>query len=561
MTGAAPVGDDARAVKRAAIFCRYRTCGGLRLQADRLRWTDRPGLSAAEHSRAWDTAKGNEACICISRPPPRRPAAPSDPMAGYAALSLLQMLRAARQAHLHFISGTLTAGESPIYVIGNSSADLDSMVCAVLYSYFANRSSRRHIPLINLPKVPSGAELRRLRPEFVKALWISTNTADQPWEDTPESAGPLLRDHILTVADFAEHLKQQRHVPDDQPPHITADAVLVDWNALPIRSPNAPRGTGRLEDLPGVEFSVIGCIDHHIDEGFLASGLQPHVIEKAGSCSSLVTNTLNQMGLWRTSSAPIGSGSQDGPHDEESTLGAQQAAQLALAPLLIDTVNLTAADKVTSADTQARDYLRQTIDSTHPNSRSSISQDQFYAQIQETKQNSLDLLTVNEILDRDYKQWTESAPLRPAQAVHIGFCSMVKPIPWIVRKAGDARAFLEALCGFAEQRELDIVVVMTAFSSSSGGFVRELLVCALDEGVALHALRDLEARSRSQLQLQEWKALEGADGSLAQTIRDVLSGDQNPWRRLWIQGDVTKSRKQVAPLVREAVTSPAGDRL
>ncbi|PLB51903.1 DHH phosphoesterase [Aspergillus steynii IBT 23096] len=472
------------------------------------------------------------------------------------AQSLLQMLRAARQTHLRFVSGALSPAESPIYVIGNSSADLDSMVCALVYSYFANRTSRRHIPLINLSKVPSGPELRRLRPEFAKALWISTNMADQPWDDTPESAGPLLRDHILTVADFAEHLKQQQqHGPDGSPRHLTADAVLVDWNALPIRPTNGQRGTGRLEGLPTVEFSVVGCIDHHVDEGFLAPNLNPLVIEKAGSCSSLVTTTLHTMGLWPTPSSPT---ADSNPSEEEC-----QIARLAMAPLLIDTVNMTAADKVTAVDTRAQDILRQTLETTNTE-RSDIERD--YAQIQETKQNSLDLLTVDEILDRDYKQWAESSPLRPDRPVRIGFCSMVKPIPWIVRKAGSARAFLDALRVFAEQRNLDIVVVMTAFSSSvrDGAFVRELLVCAPDDGVAAHALRDLEARSRSQLQLQEWSDLGSAhaDGqSEAQTIRDVLSSDQVPWRRIWVQGDVTKSRKQVAPLVRETVTSPAGDRL
>ncbi|KAH8434575.1 putative exopolyphosphatase [Aspergillus melleus] len=477
-------------------------------------------------------------------------------MAGHAAQSLLQMLRAARQTHLRFIQGTLSHAESPIYVIGNSSADLDSMVCAVVYSYFANRTSHRHIPLINLPTVPSGAELRRLRPEFVKALWISTNTADQPWEETPESAGPLLRDHILTVADFAKDLEHQDRGSDGQPRQVrTVDAVLVDWNALPIRSSaDGSHGTGRLDGLPSVEFSVVGCIDHHVDEGFLGPDCNPQVIEKAGSCSSLVTNTLNDMGLWRT------------PSTSDSSKEGRQLVLLAMAPLLIDTVNMTAKDKVTAADTRARDFLRQTLASTDNNSNDptdSSAMDKYYAQIQETKQNSLDLLTVDEILDRDYKQWTETSPLRPGQPVNIGFCSMVKPIPWIVRKSGTAEAFLDSLRGFAEQRDLDIVVVMTTFNASAreGAFVRELLVCALDEGVAVHALRDLEARSRSQLQLQEWEALDGAHADNTQSIRDVLSGNQTPWRRIWVQGDVTKSRKQVAPLVREAVTSPAGDRL
>ncbi|KAA8645536.1 uncharacterized protein ATNIH1004_006955 [Aspergillus tanneri] len=46
---------------------------------------------------------------------------------------------------------------------------------------------------------------------------------------------------------------------------------------------------------------------------------------------------------------------------------------------------------------------------------------------------------------------------------------------------------------------------MTAFSSPmrNGAFVRELLVCALQEGPAVDALKDLATRSASQLDLQE----------------------------------------------------------
>ncbi|THC92281.1 hypothetical protein EYZ11_008263 [Aspergillus tanneri] len=301
-------------------------------------------------------------------------------MAGQPVHSLLSMLWAARKTHLRFIAGALPHAEAPVYVIGNPSADLDSMICALVYSYFANRSSRCHIPLINIPQVPSGPELCRLRPEFVKAFWISTNSGDP----TSEPAGSLLQNHILTVADFAEHLKQ-RGIDCDPGPHrrYAADAVLVDWNALPIPSSDGQKGKGSLDGLPMVEFTVVGCIDHHVDEGFLGPDIKPLVIEKAGSCSSLVVNTLNTMGLWT-------------PSDTEDRFPEEEpVARLALAPLLIDTVNMNAKDKVTVIDTEAWEFLRRILDS----APSAWDRDAYYRQIHETKSNSLDLLTVDEMLD------------------------------------------------------------------------------------------------------------------------------------------------------------------
>ncbi|KAB8076012.1 hypothetical protein BDV29DRAFT_189762 [Aspergillus leporis] len=454
-------------------------------------------------------------------------------MANHPEQTLFRYLKSALQTHRRFLSGALTRAEAPVYVIGNPSADLDSIISAVIYSYSANNTDRHHVPLINLPTVPSGPELRRLRPEFVKALWLSTHPpaqGEQSWEETPELAGATLRDHFLTVADFAAYLKKS--AKDGKDHQISADAVLVDWNALPIGASNGQKGQGSLDGLPTVDFNVIGCIDHHQDDGFLRPGLDLHIIEKSGSCASLVTVTLNN----RTKS------------EGAKQTAEEQIASLAVTPILIDTANMTAKDKVTQFDHQAIDILAPKL---------SKETADLYAQVLEAKQNSLDLLTVDEILDRDYKQWTETSPRQPEAPLNIGFCSMVKSIPWVVRKAGSPQDFLDAVYEFAAERELGIVVVMTAFNTSDDQFHRELLVCALDGGLAVDALQNFVEQSGSQLGLEEWSSLDGEDGrDPSQDIKGTLnSDDTNKWRRIWIPTDVTKSRKQVAPMMRSAITS------
>ncbi|PKY03884.1 DHH phosphoesterase [Aspergillus campestris IBT 28561] len=439
--------------------------------------------------------------------------------------SLLKTLRTALQTHHRFITGALSHAEPPIYVIGNPSADLDSIISAVVYAYFGNLTARQHIPLINLPNVPSGPELYRLRPEFVKALHLSTHPAldgEQAWDETPESAGALLRDHFLTVADFAAQLKIN---PGSTSGRLQADAVLVDWNALPMASPSAaqqqqqhPKGC-----IPGLEtavdFTVLGCVDHHIDEGFLPRGpqIKPLEIHTAGSCASLVAHTLQSLNLWRDN-PPL-----NDPQTQQQQQQQAQLALLALSAILIDTTNLTSKDKVTPWDTHAVEFLTRQLS---PNNKNTTN---LYNQVHQTKQNSLNLLTVNEILDRDYKQWTEtpssSNPSPNSKPVEIGFCSMVKSLPWIIRKAGNARSFLDAVEGFARARDLGIVVVMTAFSSpvKGGEFTRELFVVALEGGrhttningnnddVATTALKHFVDQAEEKLSLQPWAALDVVD--------------------------------------------------
>lgn len=456
--------------------------------------------------------------------------------------SLLTFLKEARRAHLQFLS---SGSPSPIYVVGNPSVDLDSIISAIVYSYFAHNRThitpiRPHVPLINLSNVSAGPELRRLRPEFVKALWLCTGKSEsEKWEDTPESAGDMLREHIVTVQDFAEQLRE-RNIQEQ-----SADAVMVDWNAMPVR--DGQRGRGSLDGLSSVVFQVLGCIDHHVDEDFLPSpeslpSGQPLVVKQAGSCTSLVVNTLREKGIWH--------------EGDKSDTGETQTAQLALASILIDTANLTSKDKTTNHDTDAFAFLSPRIHNDQ-NTVHTVTTP-FYEQVHETKQNSLDLLTVDEILVRDYKQWEEKPR---GESVKLGFCSTVRALPWIIRKAGDSQKLLDSLRALCDREGLDIVVVMTAFTSPArdNQFCRELLVCAAEgdkeNGIVKEALNSFVSKANPQLGLADWYPLEdGVSETSLQDIKSTLNQDES-WRRVWVQTNLSMSRKQVAPLLREAIAT------
>lgn len=462
-------------------------------------------------------------------------------------MTLLRFLNHARHLHLQFLSGALP--EPPIYVLGNPSADLDSIISAILYSYCATnrlptKSPRAHIPLVNLPNVPADSELYRLRPEFATALHLSTNCPplrpDERFEDSPESAGKLLRDHVVTIADFAESLKEQSASKD-----VTADTTLVDWNAMPYPV-DGHQGQGSVAGLPGVSFRTVGCIDHHVDEHFVPrdgsiSKDEPLLIQPGpGSCSSLITNEMVRRGFWAASA------------NASSTAETAQVAKLALAAMLIDTSNLTAEGKVTEADVQAVEFLCKEV----ARDDSKWNKEAFYEKILSAKRNSLDLLTLPEILDRDYKDWTETTS--SGESVNLGFCSSVKPICWIIEKAGSPLEFLDAVRSFAttEERQLDVTVVMTSFTHGDDQFARELFVCAKsDYAPAVRGAKAFVDQAGSGLVLEKWSALDGdCPESKEREIRSTLDGeDSGLWRRLWVQTNTTASRKQVAPLLRKAV--------
>ncbi len=164
-------------------------------------------------------------------------------------------------------------------VMGNESADLDSIVSAAMYAYFLSRRDPgghvNIVPLINI-----GASLLSLRPEV--AFHFARTGVDI-------ASIPFVDSLCLEQLHSAGRLK----------------LTLIDHNELAVRQSN-------------LESGVVEIIDHHADEHRFED-IGHRVIEPVGSCATLVAEQI-----------------LDGCPE----LLDKNLARFLLGPVLLDTVNL-----------------------------------------------------------------------------------------------------------------------------------------------------------------------------------------------------------------------------
>lgn len=507
-------------------------------------------------------------------------------------LDLFQYLKHSVQIS-HPLRATASA---PIYVLGNPSADLDSIISAILYSYFASAApgerTRQYVPVINLPDVRSGTELWRLRPEFVTALRLA-NSSDPVNENGNLKSGPtqeqqrdaeslMLEESILTIADLKERFRSQSAVRDGGAGNAVDDAgvkpldvVMVDWNCLLLTSPGERETAVRLGVYEGLRISILGCIDHHEDESFIPArsetSCEPRCIQTGvGSCASLIVRELRSREIWKEESRSIEprSSSRDTQAVQIPVVHEAELAKLALAAILADTANMTAESKVSDIDRAAVSFLEGKVQTAvrecqQPGTKIEWNRKSFYEEIMLAKSNSVENLTMDEILGRDYKEWTETSQ-QSGKPVKIGICNVVRPISWILDKAsqspppgyaeggtGDYGPLFGHLSSFSRTRGLDIVVLMTVFTGPppNNEFNRELLVWDLNDGYKSD-LEHFENVAVNELGLVPWHP----DQKEANTVLAPNGISEPGYTGLWHQKDVTKSRKQIAPLLRNVLT-------
>ena len=380
--------------------------------------------------------------------------------------------------------------------------DLDSFTSSLLYSYIrsthppAKSFSPVYIPLLNLPRdrIP-------LRPEFSLVC---------------EQAG-IKPTNLITLDDLSVDVLSSS----------TTHWLLVDHNRL----------TGQLRAVP--QEKVVGVIDHHDDEQFVphVSDPQPRIIEKAGSCTSLVVGFCRSS--WDAiSSTSLTAGAAHGQGESAINDGAftqiwdAQTAKLAMSSILIDTANLTAPGRVEQIDRDAVAYLEAKINLS-PKDAKSWDRQQFYDQVKEAKAD-IGGLTLPDILEKDYKQWNEGNLI-------LGISSVVKDLAFLVGKSESA-TFLQSLDSFMQKKGLTIFAIMTTSTSETGVFQRQLLLQA-----KASAVKQIEA---FLLKVEELK-LEEIEFDNIDHQSDMRTTDM--WRKAWWQKEIRISRKQVAPMLREAM--------
>lgn len=282
--------------------------------------------------------------------------------------------------------------------------------------------------------------------------------------------------------------------------------------------------TGALGKVYGQR--VVGVIDHHDEEGVVPRECpgEMRVVRKSGSCASLVVEWARE-GWDALSERGNGNGDRDGKGWD------RELAYVALAPVLIDTTDLKSEDKVTEADREAVKYLRGKIAGEVGSESVEAGDDGYFNEVSSAKQD-IGRLSLSDILRKDYKQWSEG------DSILLGVSSIVKDIKFLVSKAGSEDKFISIVKEFATERRLSICAIMTT-ANHEDGFKRELFVWALDDN-GVEAVKRFEGDATEKLGLRPW-----GDGKL---------DDDSSLRRCWWQDRVENSRKQVAPLLRGAIT-------
>ncbi|KAI1386402.1 DHH phosphoesterase [Hypoxylon trugodes] len=368
------------------------------------------------------------------------------------------------------------------FVVGNESADLDSLCSALFLAYFWSHTPPHtlHVPLCHLPR-----EDLALRPEFSEALRRAAVTPDD----------------VLTLSELfkADGLKAE-----------DTRWLLVDHNVL----------TGELEKYGK---QVVGCVDHHDDEGKVPEDAEPRVIQKTGSCMSLVVEECR--GTWNSLA-------EEGK--EEALQINAQLAYLALASILIDTANLGNKNKTTTHDEQAVELAESRVSADTSAGEDTYDRKKFYDGLSALKED-VSGMSFRDIFRKDYKEWDEGS-------LKLGTSSVPQSFAYLVRKAGDEAAFVRELGKWGEEKGLDLVAILTT-SKESGEFKRELLVWARTGPEVVKAAKKFsESDGRDKLGLGTW-----ADGKL-----DLEDGKKE-WRKCWTQERIENSRKQIAPMLRDAL--------
>ena len=476
------------------------------------------------------------------------------------------------------------ATKSSTLVLGNPSADLDSFVSALILSYCYSRrqnaKNRLFLPLINLSGVPS-SDLWRLRPEFGTALRLaheykSSGEQDQGQQDQER----FLLSQLITIRDLQHNDNTSSWFPsessDGSPQQPFEDVILVDHNAPAIPAVSS----SVLSNL-----KVTACIDHHEDESKVPSSANPRIVKTGiGSCTSLVVKYLRDQNLWPYPK-------DDSSNEADAAQEAKELSILALAPILIDTANLTAPGKVSDTDRQIVSYLEDVIEKSQSQSPSHFDISDFYTQISTSKSAALDRLTVTEIFDRDYKEWTEqSSTSRPPSSLKIGISSVNKSLTYLLlrsldqhdkvpRNESDLNTSLGSFslaCSslrtdaahFAQSKNLDIHVIITAFttdkafppssSDSDPSFHRELIIPNISspsepasktqqKPFVEPTISTFISKHSSALDLKRWTAPPST------WREESAEEDHDPSAALghvFVQGALGKSRKQVGPAIR-----------
>jgi exopolyphosphatase len=243
------------------------------------------------------------------------------------------------------------------------------------------------------------------------------------------------------------------------------------------------------------EGAVEEIVDHHKDEG-LYTPSEGRTIEPVGSAATLVAEKMINLNTE--------------PPDPA-------IAELLLGTILLDTVNLDPqAQRVTPKDeTVARRLFEIT----------GADQNELFSKLQAEKFNT-SALDTPDLLRKDYKEWQLGA-------VKLGISSVLLPVKEWLNKDPD---IVEEFFKYAQSRKLDILLAMNAYTDPE--FKRELVVFSADD--------QLKKKTVSFL-LDSKIGLKKIDAGIVKGTEKNIA--------FFCQGDLSKSRKKLQPLLNEYFNS------
>uniref|UniRef100_A0A7S3L662 DHHA2 domain-containing protein n=1 Tax=Amphora coffeiformis TaxID=265554 RepID=A0A7S3L662_9STRA len=384
----------------------------------------------------------------------------------------------------------------PKLVIGNPAGDADSILSALCWAYVVslssvNNNSNNQNSLLSLSPLASipRHDLQTQRPETMLLL---------QWASVPVET-------VMDVHDVQTHPERFRG----------AEITLVDHNRLDSTA------------FPHLDWSVNNILDHHYDEGLYMDTCQTRDIAFQDDKATVASTTT--MVAERATS--------------EFSQVPSDVAILLLGTILLDSVNMNpAAGKGTPRDQAAIDALLSKTNwrdgklvvkeddpqlwdpetgRPHPST--------LFDRLQQAKFDVKfwNALSVRDSLRLDYKEFT------PSNGVPFGVSTVLLDWGSFVEKD----SFPESITEYMQDTKISFLGIMCTFTSSdSDALNRQLILCATEKPQIEDMTKYFQALGEEDnLQLVETK-----ESTL--TMENLVV-------RIFDQGKVKASRKQVAPLL------------
>jgi len=328
---------------------------------------------------------------------------------------------------------------------------------------------------------------------------------------------------------------------------------------------------------------VVGIIDHHEDEKAHPDAATKLIQVPTGSCSSLVVKHFKDKWVAANAAAaqaPATNGdvNRGTGANGETTSGPipVQVPSLLLQALIIDTRGVKPGGKATATDVAAAEFLYplsifdKSASASHGLEGEAGAGDSMPAALGDIftalsdAKSDVSKLDTKDLLVRDYKEYElpTSSPTYPViraglSTVPVGFKS------WLERES-DWSSLMGGVDGYMADRKLDIEGILTSFSNKEGKHRRELLLAVGTAGNAKLTAEDAQRylaelvsglESSTELELAPWEK----GGAVA--VKKLLLGKRvelddparGRWAKVWKQKNAKATRKQVAPLLRDAV--------